>query len=106
MDGLEDTLLKVFRGVRKLSPKPESEDKSTVSYTITLSKSFDAEFRSLAKHLHVGRLELLRMTIVVYSLMVGCIDWHPKGEWVFYPDEDAEDSEMVLENSLFLPVSE
>jgi len=105
MTVIDGMLVKIYKGFRNLSLKQESEDTRTVSYTITLSKSFDSEFRSLAAHLHVGRLELLRMSIVVYSFMVECVKEKPTGEWVFYDSEDAEYSEMVLESRMFLPVT-
>ena len=104
MNRLQELLVKAHKGTLHFSRMQESEKDATVTRIMKTTPGFDQDLRVLSKYLNASELDIVRLAVAAFIFEVACVKENPEGMWVYFKEEDAEYSEIVLENSMFLPV--
>ncbi len=102
MNELDEMTRKVCKGF--VNFLLNNKGSSTIDCTATFTREFNDELQDLSKYLNMSNLEVLRWSLIVFMLEVGCVKRNFEGEWVFYASKDEEESTLVLENWVFQPV--
>ena len=99
-----DLLLKAHKGILHFSRVQKNEKDATITRITKTTPGFDQDLKKLSEYLNASELDIVRLAVAAFIFEVACVKENPEGMWVYFKEEDAEYSEIVLENSMFLPV--